>query len=109
MPSVPNITVPPAPAAPDNRTDPAKIENAAKQFESLLMAQILKSMHEDGSGGWMGTGDDASADSSMELAEEQFAQALSSRGGLGLSRIIVQGLTPKTPAVPVNVTPFTKP
>jgi hypothetical protein len=29
-----------------------------------------------GSGGWMGTGDDQSADSAMELAEEQFAQAL---------------------------------
>jgi hypothetical protein len=37
-----------------------------------------------GSGGWMGTGDDQSADSAMELAEEQFAQALASRGGLGL-------------------------
>jgi Rod binding domain-containing protein len=32
----------------------------------------------------------------MALAEEQFAQALSSRGGLGLSRLIVQGLNARS-------------
>ena len=109
MSSIANVSVPPAPAAPESGNDPAKVENAAKQFEALLMGQILKSMHEAGSEGWMGTGDDASADSAMELAEEQFAQALSSRGGLGLSRLIVQGLTTQSAAGPVNVTPFTKP
>ena len=109
MSTIANVSIPPAPSAPDTRNDPGKIENAAKQFESLLIGQILKSMHEEGSGGWMGTGDDASADSAMGLAEEQFAQALSSRGGLGLSRLIVQGLTTQSAAVPDNVTRPTKP
>ena len=81
------------PAAPESRTNPEKIEHAAKQFESLLIGQILKSMHEAGSSGWMGGGEDQSGESAMELAEEQFAQALASRGGLGLSRLIIQGLT----------------
>src|ERR1700674_4505386 len=80
-------------AAPESRTSPEKIEHAAKQFESLLIGQILKSMHEAGSSGWMGGGEDQSGESAMELAEEQFAQALASRGGLGLSRLIIQGLT----------------
>lgn len=80
-----------SPATPA-KPSPGKIENAAKQFESLLIAQILRSMHESGSASWLGTGDDQSGESAMELAEEQFAQALSSRGGLGLSRLIVQGL-----------------
>jgi len=83
----------PASAPPDSRTSPDKIEHAAKQFESLLIGQILKSMHEAGSSGWMGGGEDQSSESAMELAEEQFAQALASRGGFGLSRLIIQGLT----------------
>jgi Rod binding domain-containing protein len=82
--------------APDGRTNPSKIENAAKQFESLLIAQILKGMHEAGSSGWLGGGEDEAGESAMQLAEEQFAQALSSRGGLGLSRLITQGLTTQT-------------
>jgi Rod binding domain-containing protein len=87
--------IPPLPtsAAPESRTSPDKIEHAARQFESLLIGQILKSMHEAGSSGWMGGGEDQSSESAMELAEEQFAQALASRGGLGLSRLIIQGLT----------------
>ncbi len=74
------------------RDTPEKIENAAKQFESLLIAQILKSTHEAGSG-WLSDGEDQSADSTMELAEEQFAQAMASGGGLGLSRLITQDLS----------------
>jgi len=87
--------IPPLPtsAVPESRTSPDKIEHAARQFESLLIGQILKSMHEAGSSGWMGGGEDQSSESAMELAEEQFAQALASRGGLGLSRLIIQGLT----------------
>ena len=74
-------------------SDPAKVVSAAKQFEALLMSQLLKSMREAGGSGWMGTGDDSSGESAMELAEEQFAQALASRGGLGLAKLIADGLT----------------
>ena len=52
------------------------------------------------SASWLGTGDDQSGEASMELAEEQFAQALASRGGLGLSRLIVQGLKARSEADP---------
>jgi Rod binding domain-containing protein len=67
-----------------------KLQDAAQQFEALLVAQMLKSVSQ--ADGWLGTGDDASASSAMEMAEEQFAQALASKGGLGLTKTIVSGL-----------------
>ncbi len=75
------------------KDDPAKVQDAARQFESLLLAQILKSMREAGSGGWLGGGEDQAALPAMELAEEQFAQTLSAQGGLGLAKMIADGLT----------------
>jgi len=72
--------------------DPAKIKNAAKQFEGLIIGQILKSVHEASDDGWMGTGSDQSGSTALELAEEQFAQAMASGGGLGLAKMVEKGL-----------------
>lgn len=77
--------------------DPQKIHKAAQQFEALLISEILKSAHNE-SEGWLGTGDDQAGSSAMSIAEEQFAQALSNRGGLGLSSLIEKGLTKSTNA-----------
>jgi len=82
---------------PGRKDDPSKVLHAAQQFESLLIAQILKTAHGD-SEGWLGTGDDQAGSSAMAIAEEQLAQALSSHGGLGLSRLIEKGLTKSTSA-----------
>ena len=76
---------------PSTKDTPEKIEQAAKQFESLLIAQLMKSMHETGSQGWLGE-EDESSECATEMAQEQFAQALANGGGLGLSRMIVDGL-----------------
>ena len=67
------------------KDDPAKIRDAAKQFEALLIGQMMKSMH-DSEGGWLGTGEDESSSSAMEYGQEIFAQAMASSGGLGLAR-----------------------
>jgi flagellar protein FlgJ len=75
-------------AAP--KDDPAKIKESAKQFEALMIGQMLKSMR-DSEGGWLGTGEDESSSSAMEYAQESFAQALASRGGLGLAAIVAKG------------------
>ena len=72
--------------------DPKRVEEAARQFESLLIAQLLRTAREAGGAGWMGTGDDPTASSAMEMAEEQFAKALTAAGGIGLSRMVVEGL-----------------
>ena len=68
-----------------------KAADAAKQFEALLIGQMLKSMRESGSG-WLGSGEDQAAESAMGMAEEHFAKALSASGGFGLSTMIQRGL-----------------
>jgi Rod binding domain-containing protein len=73
---------------------PAKIEETAHQFEALLIAQLIRSARQAGTDGWMGTGDDQAASSALELAEEQFAQALAAQGGLGLAGLVRSGLMP---------------
>ena len=64
---------------------------AAKDFEALLVSQMLRSVREEGSG-WLGTGEDQSSDAAFGLGEEQLAKALSGRGGFGLSKLIEAGL-----------------
>jgi Rod binding domain-containing protein len=68
-----------------------KAASAAGQFESLLIAQMLKSMRESESG-WLGTGEDSASDSAMAMAEEHFASAISAAGGLGLGKLVTAGL-----------------
>jgi Rod binding domain-containing protein len=71
---------------------PAKIKDAAEQFEGLLIGQLLKTSREAGSSGWMGTGDDQAGQIGMEMAEQSLARSMSSHGGLGLSALIAKGL-----------------
>lgn len=81
----------PAPSAKEAK----KETGAAQDFEGLLIGQMLRSMHEDGSG-WLGTGDDDAAGSTaFAFGEEELAKALSKSGGLGLSKIIASGLAAK--------------
>lgn len=94
--SLPSIMANTASLSGGKKDDPQKIHHAAQQFESLLISQILKGAHPDESEGWLGTGDDEAASSAMGIAEEQFAQALSARGGLGLATLIEKGLTKST-------------
>ena len=82
-----------SPAAPKPAEDAQRIAGAAKQFEALMIAQLLKSMRDAGEGGWLGTGDDEAGAQATELAEEQLAQALASQGGLGLARLVAGGLS----------------
>jgi peptidoglycan hydrolase FlgJ len=84
------LTMPGA-AAPTAKDDPEKVKGAAKQFEALLIGQMMKSMH-DSEGGWLGTGDDESASSAMEYGQEMFAQSMAANGGLGLAKMVAKGL-----------------
>jgi peptidoglycan hydrolase FlgJ len=86
-------SVPLSPARP--KDDPARVKDAARQFEALLIGQMLKGMRES-EGGWMGTGDDQSMSSAMEYAQEMFAQSLSAGGGLGLAKVVAAGFNKAT-------------
>jgi Rod binding domain-containing protein len=76
------------------KDSPEKIRGAASQFEALLISQVLKASHEgEGDGeGWLGTGEDQTAQSIMGLADDYFARALAARGGFGLAHMIASGL-----------------
>jgi flagellar protein FlgJ len=65
---------------------PTKTAEAAKQFEALLIGQMLRSVRE--------TGDDQDSTSStmLDVADQQFSQLLANNGGLGLAKMVVAGL-----------------
>ena len=84
------------PVKPDT-SSPEKIKETAGQFEALLIGQMLKSMRESSSsGGWLGSGEDSAGSSMMELAEQQLSRMLASQGGLGLAKLVQQGLSRKS-------------
>ncbi len=76
--------------------DPAKIREAASQFEALLLAQLLKAVQEAESQGWLGTSGEEAGGLMLEVGQEYLAQALASQGGLGLANLVVEGLS-RTP------------
>ena|SRR5579872_716274 len=82
------------PSGPNPQSNAIKIGQAAKDFESLLLNQMLRSARESGGGGFSGSADDDSDANStlMELGEQQFAQALASSGTLGIAKIVTAGL-----------------
>jgi Rod binding domain-containing protein len=83
-------------------SDPAKIREAAKQFESLLIAELLKSARAEGGSGWLGTDEEEAGQTGIEMGEEQFARMLASSGGIGLSRMIEAGLKSDTAKAELN-------
>jgi peptidoglycan hydrolase FlgJ len=73
------------------KTDsPEKIKDAARQFEGLLLSQILSTVHEDG--GWLGSESDSSSGAATSFAEQQLAGMIAQKGGLGLAAMISAGL-----------------
>jgi len=96
------MTVPSLPGAgptitgltnPVKKDSPEKIKEAASQFEALMIGQILKAAHGDSDEGAFGGDVDPASASAMDFANEYFARSLASTGGLGLSKMIVEGLT----------------
>ena len=108
MPEIGPIRTPVFPAAPRPAGDgeqPVGLEEGARQFEALLLAQLLRTAREAGSEGWLGAGEDQTASSAMELAEEQFARALAAQGGLGLAGLIVSCLDQESQALQHSAAP----
>src|ERR1700733_13430912 len=85
-----------------SKDSPEKIRDAASQFESLLISQVLKASHEDEDEGWLGTGEDQTAGSVMGMAEDYFARAMAARGGFGLARMVASGLAHRVSADSVS-------
>jgi len=71
-------------------------KQAARQFEAMLIGQMLRSMREasGNKGNWLGGEEAQGSDTMSEFAEQQLGQAISSQGGFGLAPLVEQGLKP---------------
>lgn len=78
------------------RQKPSKIHEAARQFEALMIGEMLKSVREASSEGWLGSGGSEASDSALGMAEGQFATAIANGGGIGLAHMIERSLTKQT-------------
>lgn len=96
VPSLMNMAAATAAGQGGQAAEKSKLKQAANDFEALLVTQLLRSAR-SGSAGWLGSGDDQSASSMLEMAEEFLAQAMTASGGLGLGRQIAQGLNKAEP------------
>jgi Rod binding domain-containing protein len=82
-------------AASDKTDTPEKISGVAKQFEALMIGQMLKSAREASGGGWLGNEDDQDDQTGslvMELGEQGLSQALAAHGGLGIAKMVTANL-----------------
>jgi Rod binding domain-containing protein len=67
--------------------EPAKPKNAAqaaRQFEAMLIAQMLRNAR--------GEQDDPTSDTMWDVAAQHFSQLLADNGGMGLAKVITRGL-----------------
>ena len=71
-----------------NLPKPKNGAEAAKQFEGLLIAQMLRSAREAS----QAEGGDSTSETMFDVAGQQFAQVLANHGGLGLAKLIAKGL-----------------
>ncbi|MBZ5601587.1 MAG: rod-binding protein [Acidobacteriia bacterium] len=67
---------------------PTKVEDAAKQFEALLIGQMLRSAREAA----QDDDEDSGKSTMLDVADQQFSQLLANRGGMGLAKMVVNGL-----------------
>jgi Rod binding domain-containing protein len=87
------MLTPPAGSGTGEPVRPKRVVDAARQFEGLMIEQMLRSARSSGEG-WLGESADAAGNIATEYAEQHLAMTLSAQGGLGLASMIVKGLTP---------------
>ena len=73
-------------------SESGKVNEAAKQFEALIVGQVLKASRESSDGGWLGSGEDQGGELAVELGEQAFAQAIAARGGFGIAKLVKANL-----------------
>ena len=74
------------------RLTPQSIKETAKQFESLFMKELIKSMRDANASMKSGTMDNAGSDLGTDLLDQQFSVQMSGQPG-GLSELIAAQLT----------------
>jgi peptidoglycan hydrolase FlgJ len=82
------------PAAGIDRHKPTKLVDAAQQFESMMLQELLKPMQR-GQSSWGGEqkSDDTASDTISSFGTEAMAKAISKGGGFGIAKQIVSKVT----------------
>jgi Rod binding domain-containing protein len=80
-----NSVVAATPATAAEAAPKKDLKGAALQFESLLLAQILKTAREE-------KGEDSASSTARDMADEHFASALAAQGGVGIARMVTATL-----------------
>jgi Rod binding domain-containing protein len=71
---------------------PDKLADVAKQFEGLMIGQVLKAARESSDGGWLSSGDDQTGELTLELGEQAMSQAMASQGTFGIAKMVAKNL-----------------
>jgi Rod binding domain-containing protein len=74
-------------AQPPDQPRPKDVGEAAKQFEALLLNQMLRTAHDSEEH------EDSTSETMWDVASQQFSKVIAENGGMGIARMIVQGLT----------------
>jgi Rod binding domain-containing protein len=82
-----------------NSAQPHDSAAAARDFEALLIGQMLRSAHESGDQ------DDPTSDTMWDMAAQQFSRVLANNGGLGLAQIITKSLPESTDGARHKISP----
>lgn len=88
----PTVSLISASSAAAQEQKPRDLAAAAKQFEALLLSQLLKSACDAAT--LTGGEPDVASCTAIEMAQEHFANALAEQGGLGLARMITDSTRP---------------
>ena len=73
---------------------PERIAAAATEFEAVLIEQMLR---ESRAGSGLGEEADQASTALREMADQQFARVIAGQGGLGISKLLQQGLNKSKP------------
>lgn len=76
----------------DSQAREQQIQEAARDFEALLITQILDAFRLETEQGCFGGGGDLPGATMLEFAGQHLARVISSQGGLGLQQLIAEGL-----------------
>jgi flagellar protein FlgJ len=80
----------------DFASKPHTPAEAARQFEALLLAHLLRTMREAGQSEEEKQQGISGGQTYLEIAEQQLAAALADRGGFGIARMLVRNLDRST-------------
>ena len=79
------------------KSTPERVLAAAKEFEAMLLEQMLKEARTSSS---LSEEPDQASNTLREIADQQFARLIASQGGLGISKVLVDSFKKATPASP---------